>query len=196
MSKDGCAHQDSHTKNSCGCCVWDRVYNCFRGSDMGDLSERLSPIHEPTIFVNNFCHRGRSTFFLVSKDGCAHQDSHTKNSCGCCVWDRVYNCFRGSDMGDLSERLSPIHEPTIFVNNFCHRGRSTLFLVSLDSCAHQDSHTTNSCGCCIWDRVYNCFRGSDASERLSSVQWRHAQEAAGGAGEEQQCHQVLVHGLV
>ena len=35
------------------------------------------------------------------------------------------------------------HEPYIFGNNFRLRGRSALFLVSLDSCVHQDTPKTN-----------------------------------------------------
>ena len=30
------------------------------------------------------------------------------------------------------------------------RGRNALFLVSLDSCVHQDTHNKIWCGCCVW----------------------------------------------
>ena len=80
--------------------------------------------HEPSIFVYCFRFRGRSAFFLVSIDSCFHQDTQKKfggaavSGTGC-----MYNSFRGSDAGDLSERLTPVHEPSIFGNNFRLQGR-------------------------------------------------------------------------
>ena len=110
------------------------------------------------LFVNNFRLRSRVALFLVSLDSCVRQNTHTKIWAGCCVWGRLYNCFRGSDAFNLLERLSSVHEPSFFVNNFRLRGLIALILVSLDSCVHQDTQKKIWCDCCDWDRVYNCFR--------------------------------------
>ena len=75
------------------------MYNCFRGSDAGDLSERLSSVHEPSIFVNNIQLRGPSAFFLVSCRWLCPSGYTHKNLERLLRLDRVYKLFRGSDWG-------------------------------------------------------------------------------------------------
>ena len=114
--------------------------------------------HEPSFFVNNFRLRSR---VALSLDSCVRQDTQKKIWAGCCVWGRLYNCFRGSDAFNLLERWISVHEPSFFVNNFRLRGLIALILVSLDSCVHQDTPTKVWCSCYVCELGVQLFRGSN-----------------------------------
>ena len=80
-----------------------------------------------SFFVNNFRLRGCIALFLVSLDSCVHQDTHKKVWSGCYVWGGMYNCFSRDWCWWLVKRLSSVHEPSIYVNNFRFRDWGLMF---------------------------------------------------------------------
>ena len=118
--------------------------------------------HEPSIFVYCFRFRGRSAFFLVSIDSCFHQDTQKKfggaavSGTGCTTVS--VGVMRATCQSAWPQYMSPLY--LVIISDSKVVG-SALFLMFLDSCAHQDTHKIFLYSCCVWNWVYNCFRGSN-----------------------------------